>query len=234
MPNDQPALWTRRAERGRRTVEQGPGIEVGAELPLGIGEETLVKLLLFWAEVITANDDRTGREAEIVGALDLCAPEHDSIEQDPQLLKRDFARSGHRVLLNGRQNLVVPEARVLRRGVSTVCIWLSSISSASSLHSAPAHRHTSSCHQISSAKTCTCKPCLPRWLNNTDRGPEKRHTEVKRERIPAQEPDQTVELAHTVLKRRSRQTPPVLRLEFECRLRSIGGAFFDIVGFIKL
>ena len=47
-------------------------------------------------------------------------PQHHPIQQDAQLLERRLARTLHPMLLDRRQDLVVPEAGMLHRAVTAV------------------------------------------------------------------------------------------------------------------
>ena len=61
-----------------------------------------------------------------------------------------------------------------------------------------------------------------------------RRTEVVCEWVPAQKSDQAIHLADPVLERRSRETPPVVALQLEGRLRSVCGALFNVMRFVQL
>lgn len=59
-------------------------------------------------------------------------------------------------------------------------------------------------------------------------------TEIVREWITTKKPYKTVQFADTVLKRSSRQAPPIGRLQFKCSLCCVSSSLFDVVCFIKL
>ena len=85
-------------------------VDVGVELPLGVREEREVELLLLGAEVIATHNDSARRQAQVVSTFNLRTAQHDTVQKDAQLLKRDYPWSHHAVLLDRCQDLVVPEA----------------------------------------------------------------------------------------------------------------------------
>jgi len=58
--------------------------------------------------------------------------------------------------------------------------------------------------------------------------------EVVGEWVPAEKPDQAVQLSHSILEWCSREAPTVSSLQFKGSLRSVGGTFLNVVSFIKL
>jgi hypothetical protein len=104
----------RRGCRGEMevTVQDGPRVDIGAERALRIREEGQVELLLLRAEVILPDDHRAGRQVKVVRAFDFRAPQHKAVQQNAQLLEGGYAGANHSALLDRRQNLVVPEARL--------------------------------------------------------------------------------------------------------------------------
>lgn len=75
-----------------RTVQNSTRIDICREGPLGVREQTLVQLLLGRGEVIASDNDRPGRQPEIVRSLQFGTTKHHSVKEDLQLLESCMAR----------------------------------------------------------------------------------------------------------------------------------------------
>lgn len=73
---------------GRKNSTHRALVGVRVELALDIAKQTLVQLLFLLGEVVAADVDDARRESQVVGALDLCATQHEAAQEHVELVER--------------------------------------------------------------------------------------------------------------------------------------------------
>jgi len=97
-------------------------VDVRRELPFGTGEQGRIQLFLGRGEVIPSDSDDSRWQSQIIGSLQLCSPQHHSVEEDFELLERRVARvTGFNTILGDRcENLSIPETNMFHGTMTTL------------------------------------------------------------------------------------------------------------------